>query len=297
MTTANQHMANMASNSSVADYIALMKPRVMTLVIFSSVVGMVLAPSAIHPLIALVAILCIIAGSGSAAAINMWYDRDIDAIMLRTRKRPIVRGAILPEEALAFGIITGFLSVFVMFVCVSQVAGLLLLSSILFYILVYTMWLKRFSVQNIVIGGTAGAIPPMIGWAAVTNDISIGSISLFLLIFLWTPPHFWSLALYKSDDYRACNVPMMPVVKGDRYTKQNILLYTILTAISSYLPHYLGIVGITNLMLLTPLNMIFLAYAILLFKDHNNRKYAPKMFGFSILYLFLTLASYLATAH
>lgn len=158
------------------------------------------------------------------------------------------------------------------------------------------MWLKRSSVQNIVIGGAAGALPPMIGWAAVTNDVSIESFSLFLLIFLWTPPHFWALALYKSNDYKACNIPMMPVVKGDIYTKKNIVFYTILTSCCSYLPYYLQMVTSSNILLITPLNLIFLGYSLLLFKDPTNKKYAPKMFGYSILYLFVILASYVATA-
>lgn len=271
--------------SSLGDYIALTKPRVMSLVVFSGIAGMVMAPGNIHPLIAFVTILCITLGSGASAAINMWYDRDIDSVMLRTQNRPIVRGKILPEDALSFGIILAFFAIVLMAVCVNYLSALLLTSAILFYIFIYTIWLKRSSVQNIVIGGAAGAFPPMIGWAAVTNSISLESCILFLLIFLWTPPHFWALALYKSDDYRKCNIPMMPVIHGDLHTKKLILFYTILTVIISILPTIIGMSSLYYGAIAFILGMIFIYYSISLLRSTSN-VLAPKLFFFSIIYLF-----------
>ena len=274
------------SISSVSDYVALTKPRVMSLVVFSSIAGMFVAPGHIHPLLAFVSILCIATASGASAAINMWYDRDIDAIMLRTRQRPIVRGAIEPSEALAFGVILGLFSVVLMTISISSLAGMLLLAAILFYVFIYTVWLKRSSVQNIVIGGAAGAFPPMIGWVCVTNHISIEPIILFAIIFLWTPPHFWALALIKSDDYRMCNIPMMPVVKGDLYTKKQILAYTILMAVVSIAPVFVGMSGYFYLATALFMNAIFIYYAATLLRSNEN-KLASKLFLFSIIYLFL----------
>ncbi|MES2214623.1 MAG: heme o synthase [Pseudomonadota bacterium] len=276
---------NTASDSTVSDYISLTKPRVMTLVVFSGIAGMVMAPGPMHPLIAFVATLCIALASGGAAAINMWYDRDIDTIMLRTQNRPIVKGKIAPEEALAFGVILSFFAVMFMAVCVSYLASLLLLASILFYVFIYTIWLKRSSVQNIVIGGAAGAFPPMIGWAAVTGNVTIESMILFLLIFLWTPPHFWALALYKSDDYKKCNIPMMPIVKGDLYTKKQIILYSCLMVAISILPSAVGMTGVVYACFAIMLGAWFLYDAVSLLSDQTNRL-APRLFFFSIIYLF-----------
>jgi protoheme IX farnesyltransferase len=280
--------SNTNLNSRVRDYISLLKPRVMSLVVLSGLTGLVLAPGDIHPFIAFVAILAIAVGAGASGAINMWYDRDIDSIMLRTRNRPIVTGKIEPNEALYFGIGMAFFAILVMFVCVNIVAATLLLITILFYVFIYTIWLKRISPQNIVIGGAAGAFPPMIGWAAVTNNISIESISLFLLIFLWTPPHFWALALYKSDDYKKCNIPMMPVVAGSWHTKKLIILYTILTVISSFIPFYLNMVGYFYLLVSIILGIVFLHHTLMLLLDVDNIL-AQKLFRFSILYLFSLL--------
>lgn len=275
-----------SGDSTIGDYIALTKPRVMSLVVFSAIAGMMMSPGTIHPLIAFVAILCVSIGSGAAAAINMWYDHDIDAIMTRTQKRPTVTGKISPDDALSFGIVLAFFSVILMAVCVSYIAAFLLTCSILFYVFVYTMWLKRSSVQNIVIGGAAGAFPPMIGWAAVSGSVSLESIILFLIIFFWTPPHFWALALYKSDDYRKCNIPMMPVVKGDHYTKKQILFYTCLTVIFSIIPSLIGMnswyYGACSLVL----GVIFAYYAVLLLSTPSNTS-APRLFFFSIIYLFI----------
>lgn len=277
------------NQSSISNFIELLKPRVMSLVVFSGLAGLLLAPGTIHPFIASMAILCIIMASGAAAAINMWYDRDIDSIMLRTQNRPLVRKVMEPDEALSFGVVLSVISVTLMSVCVNILSGILLLASILFYVFVYTMWLKRSSVQNIVIGGAAGALPPVIGWASVTNDITLMPIILFAIIFFWTPAHFWALALYKSDDYKRCNVPMMPVVKGDLYTKYQMLAYTILTAVFSCLPYILNQATLFYLSLAILLNAIFVYYNLALFKDKEN-KYAPRMFGYSIFYLFAILA-------
>ena len=271
--------------SSVSDYITLMKPRVMSLVIFSGIASMIMAPGHIHPLLGFITILCIIAGHGAAAALNMWYDRDIDAIMKRTQKRPIVTGKISSGDGLAFGIILSLFSVMLLSLCVNYLAGFILLITILFYIFIYTIWLKRRSVHNIVIGGAAGAFPPMIGWAAVTGNIATESLILFFIIFLWTPPHFWALALYQSEDYKKCNIPMMPIIKGDDYTKNQIIFYTILTIISSLLPLFINMNGLLYGIAALILGAIFLYYAIALKADKLNSK-APRMFFFSIFYLF-----------
>ena len=268
------------------DYLALAKMRVMSLVIFTSLAGIILAPGSISHLKACVAILCIAMGSGAAGAINMWYDRDIDAIMARTQNRPIVTGKISAEEALHFGVLLSCISVIAMALFVSIVPSLLLLLTILWYVFVYTMWLKRSTMQNIVIGGAAGAFPPMIGWAAVTGDVSLASLSLFLIIFFWTPPHFWALAMNQSEDYKACNIPMMPVVMGDDYTKKQIVIYAVLTVIASIIPVFLGLSSIAYASLASLLGSVFLYYAIALLPDANNLL-APRLFFFSIIYLFL----------
>jgi protoheme IX farnesyltransferase len=272
---------------SVKDYFMLMKPRVMSLVVFTAISGMLLAPGNIHPLIAFVSILCITIGAGSAAAINMWYDRDIDAIMKRTQKRPIVTGAVKADEALAFGIITGTMAVIMMAVSVNIISAALLAFTILYYIYIYTIWLKRTSVQNVVIGGVSGALPPIIGWASVTGNISWQAFSLFAIIFIWTPPHSWALALYRSDDYKNCNVPMMPVIKGVLYTKKQIMFYSILMFFISLWPYFLNISS--HLYLITAIisGLIFLYYAVNLFADTEQNHVAKKLFWYSIFYLFI----------
>lgn len=277
---------------SVKDYLALMKPRVMSLVVFTAFCGLSLAPGNIHPLIAVSAILFITIGAGSAAAINMWYDRDIDAIMKRTQKRPIITGAINPDEALSFGIVTGVLSVILMALCVNITSAILLSITILYYVFIYTIWLKRSSIQNVVIGGAAGALPPMIGWAAVSGEVSWQSFTLFAIIFMWTPPHSWALALFRVQDYRDCGVPMMPVIKGDQYTKKQIFLYSILMVITTLLPYLLGMSSQIYLALALILGAGFIYYTIKLFVDANN-KYAKKLFWYSIFYLFAIFLSLL----
>ena len=281
-----------SSDPSVKDYLALMKPRVMSLVVFTAFCGLSLAPGNIHPLIAVSAVLFITIGAGSAAAINMWYDRDIDAIMKRTQKRPIITGAINPDEALSFGIVTGVLSVILMALCVNITSAILLSITILYYVFIYTIWLKRSSIQNVVIGGAAGALPPMIGWAAVSGEVSWQSFTLFAIIFMWTPPHSWALALFRVQDYRDCGVPMMPVIKGDQYTKKQIFLYSILMVITTLLPYLLGMSSQIYLALALTLGAGFIYYTIKLFVDANN-KYAKKLFWYSIFYLFAIFLSLL----
>ena len=274
------------SQSTVKDYILLMKPRVMSLVIFTGFVGMWLAPYSVHPFIAGIAVVCIVLGAGSAGAINMWYDRDIDSLMKRTQKRPIVRGAIEPDEALSFGLITGFFAVFFMALCVTLLASFLLLFTIFYYICIYTIWLKRRSIQNIVIGGVSGALPPVIGYAAVSNTISLESIILFLIIFIWTPPHSWALALFCNDDYKNCKVPMMPAVKGNLYTKKQILIYSILLFIVSLMPFFIGMNNFIYLITSSILGLVFLYYSGSLFYDTPDNKQAKRFFAYSIFYLF-----------
>ncbi|MEY3197282.1 MAG: hypothetical protein RLZZ59_653 [Pseudomonadota bacterium] len=282
-------MISSAPESSVKDYVELMKPRVMLLVVFTSIAGIIIAPGEINPAIAIISILCITIGSGASGALNMWYDLDIDSIMQRTQKRPLVCGKIDPTEALSFGVIMSFFSVFVMSVCVNLISGIILLFTIAFYIGIYTMWLKRSTPQNIVIGGLAGALPPLIGWTSVTGTISIEPLILVLIIFMWTPAHFWALALYRSSDYKMAKVPMMPIIAGDYYTKIQILIYSVLTFGSSILPFIVGINGIMYLIVASILGLSLIYYSIKLLRERDNKS-APKMFLYSIFYLFCIFA-------
>ena len=293
MTNINSSMLSYKNNigGSIKDYFMLMKPRVMSLVVFTAFTGMFLAPGNIHPLIAFVAILCVTIGAGSAAAINMWYDRDIDAIMKRTQKRPIVTGAIKADEALAFGVITGTISVLMMALSVNIISAILLAFTILYYIYIYTIWLKRTSIQNVVIGGVAGALPPIIGWASINGEISWQSFSLFAIIFIWTPPHSWALALFRSDDYKNCNVPMMPVIKGALHTKKQILFYSILMFFVSLWPYFLNISNKLYLITAIISGLIFLYYVIYLFKSSEQNHASKKLFWYSIVYLFIIFFS------
>ncbi len=275
--------------ASAGDYIELLKPRVMSLVVFTGLAGLVLAPGHIHPLIGAVAVLCIAVGAGASGAINMWYDRDIDAVMARTAKRPIPSGRVGADEALGFGVTLAALSTLVMGIGVNWTAAALLALTILFYIVVYTMGLKRRTPQNIVIGGAAGAFPPMIGWAAVTGDVSVASILLFLLIFLWTPPHFWALALFRNSDYTRAGVPMMPVVAGPDSTKRQMLLYTLVLLPVAAAPYFVGIAGPVYLAVSSVLGVMFVGSALRVLRSTDDGP-AKKMFGFSILYLFLLFA-------
>ena len=264
----------------------LLKPRVMSLVVFTGLAGVIAAPGVIHPALALIAVLCIAVGSGAAGALNMWYERDVDALMSRTRDRPLPAGRMEPGAALGFGVVLAVASVTVMALGVSGAAALLLALAILFYVVVYTIWLKRRTPQNIVIGGAAGAFPPMIGWAAVTGEVSLVSIALFAIIFMWTPPHFWALALYRADDYAKAGIPMLPVVAGPRETRKQILLYSILMAPISLAPWMLGGAGTIYLAAAAVLGGLFLGCAIALLFDRGLAA-ARRLFGFSILYLFL----------
>ncbi len=277
--------------SHPADYIALLKPKVMTLVVFSGLTGMVLAPGAehVHPLILFASLLSIAAGAGAAGAINMWYDRDIDAVMTRTRTRPIPAGKVSAEEALSFGLVTAAFSVLTLWMAAGVLPALLLAFSIFFYAVVYTMWLKRSTPQNIVIGGAAGAFPPVIGWAAVTGSIDFVPLALFALIFFWTPPHFWALSLFIKDEYAKVSVPMMPVVRGVLATKWQMLVYTVILLPVSVLPTVLGAVGWVYGTAAIVFSLLFMASAVQTLRSVDMGP-ARRMFGFSILYLFVLLA-------
>ena len=276
----------MAPTTGVADYVEILKPRVMSLVVFTGLVGLVLAPGHLHPLLALVAVLCIAIGAGAAGAINMWYDRDIDAVMRRTASRPLPAGRMMPGEALGFGVVLGIGAVITMGLVVNVVAAELLALTIAFYVFVYTIWLKRRTPQNIVIGGAAGAFPPMIGWAAVTGDVGWEAIALFAVIFFWTPPHFWALSLYRASDYAAAGVPMLPVVAGARETKRQMLLYTLVLWPVALAPWLSGVAGTLYGVGALLLSGAFSGSAILVCRDPTDRS-ARRMFAFSLLYLFL----------
>lgn len=273
------------ASDEVSGFIELLKPRVMSLVVFSGIAGIVLAPGHIHPFLAAVAVLCIAIASGAAGAVNMWYERDIDAIMSRTKNRPLPRNKIESAEALAFGVVLTVLAVGLMGVAVNWSAAALLAVASLFYIFVYTIWLKRKTPQNIVIGGAAGAFPPMIGWAAVTGSVSVESLLLFTLIFLWTPPHFWALALFRNEDYKKAGVPMLPVVAGEAATKRQIIIYTLLLTPFVIAPYFLHMAGTAYLLGAVSMHAVFILSAFKVWKD-TTHKYAKLMFGYSIFYLF-----------
>ena len=284
----NEALAPVGGEARVSDYFALLKPRVMTLVVFTGFAGLLAAPGTLHPLLAAVAVLCIAVAAGAAGAINMWYDRDIDAVMRRTKSRPIPRGRIEAPEALSFGIVLSLFSVMVMGLALNWTAAALLALANGFYVFVYTVWLKRRTSQNIVIGGAAGAFPPMIGWAAVTGGLSLEPLLLFLIIFAWTPPHFWALALYRATDYAKAGVPMLPVVSGIRHTQAQILLYTLLMAAAAMAPVVIGMTGWLYGISAAVLNLLFLICSWRLYRSDESEleKPARQTFGFSILYLF-----------
>src|SRR5713101_3490703 len=291
---ATSPLSTTAATPAVRDYVALLKPRVMSLVVFTGFVGLYLAPGNLHPVLAGVAVLCIAVGAGAAGAINMWYDRDIDALMRRTRSRPLPAGRMAPGDALGFGCVLAAASVLVMGVGINWPAAALLALTIAFYVFVYTIWLKRRTPQNIVIGGAAGAFPPMIGWAAVTGDVSAVGIALFLLIFLWTPPHFWALALYRSDDYRRAGVPMLPVVAGPRETKRQMLLYTLVLVPVALAPTLLGAVGWFYGGVALAMSLAFVGHAVVVWRTADDRSAFPaarRMFRFSLLYLAVLFAA------
>ena len=281
--------AGRAQGAGVADFVALLKPRVMSLVVFTAFAGYMVAPGRLHPVLAMIAVLCVAVGAGAAGAINMWYDRDIDAIMSRTRERPIPAGRMDPAEALGFGVVLAIASVVVMALAVNFAAAALLALSIAFYIFVYTIWLKRRTPQNIVIGGAAGAFPPMIGWAAATGEVSLASLALFAIIFMWTPPHFWALSLYRSGEYAKAGVPMLPVVAGIVETKRQIVLYAVLLAPLSLTPWALGLAGYVYAFGVGALSLLFVAGALRVWRETGDGA-AKRLFGYSIVYLFLVFA-------
>jgi protoheme IX farnesyltransferase len=283
------------AGSEVRDWLALLKPRVLSLVVFSGVIGMLVAPGHVHPVVAVVAVLCITVAAGACGAINMWYDRDIDALMRRTRNRPIPAGRIAPGEVLAFGVTLAAFSVLVMYLATNAAAAAVLTLSILFYVFVYTVWLKRRTPQNIVIGGAAGAFPPVIGWAAVTGSVDAMPLLMFAIVFFWTPPHFWSLSLWAHDDYQRAGVPMLPVVAGARETRRQILLYTLLLVPLSLMPWGFGYAGPVYGGAAVLLGAGFIWKAIGVLRDRQDAtgvsltRDAParSAFKFSIYYLFV----------
>jgi protoheme IX farnesyltransferase len=278
------------SIAGVGDYIELMKPRVMSLVVFTAFVGLLVAPGHVHPVIGLTALICIAVGAGAAGALNMWYDADIDARMARTAARPIPVGRLQPGEVLAFGLTLAGFSVVVLGLLVNVLAAALLAATIAFYVVIYTMWLKRSTPQNIVIGGAAGALPPMIGWAAATGGIAIEPVLLFLIIFFWTPPHFWALSLYRKEDYARAGIPMLPVVAGDRETRRQILLYTLILAPLGVAPWLLGYTGATYGIAAVIMGAVMLALAFRVRAEQDGYTASKQLFAFSILYLFLLFA-------
>ncbi len=285
------------SEPGVGEFVELMKPRVMSLVVFTALTGMVAAPGTIHPVIGAIALLAIAVGAGASGALNMWYDADIDARMARTAARPIPRGRVTADEALTFGSVLAVFSTLTLGVLVNWTAGALLALTIGFYLFVYTMWLKRRTPQNIVIGGAAGAFPPMIGWAAVTGSVSIESVLMFLIIFMWTPPHFWALALYRCRDYERAGVPMLPVVAGAEETRRQIWLYSLTLVPLAIAPVLIGMAGIVYGIVSATLGAVFIYLAWKVRRITEGREAdqaARQLFAFSILYLFLLFAVLLA---
>lgn len=281
------------SIAGVGDYVALLKPRVMSLVVFTALVGLVIAPAHVHPVIGFTALLCIAIGAGAAGALNMAYEADIDAIMTRTLDRPIPQGRITPGEALGFGGLLAVFSVVTMGLMVNLAAGALLAFTIFFYAVVYTIWLKRWTPQNIVIGGAAGAFPPMIGWAAVTGSLDVEPILLFLVIFFWTPPHFWALSLLRADDYARAGIPMLPVVSGERETRRQILIYSIVLAPIGAAPWLLAYAGPLYGASSVLGGALMIALSVRLYRAAKKpaiEQTAKQLFAFSILYLFVLFA-------
>lgn len=273
--------------SQVSDYFALLKPRVMSLVVFTGFAGFWVAPGAlsVHPFLIFIAMLALAVNAGAAGAINMWYDRDIDAVMKRTRGRPIPMGRVESSEALAFGVILSVFSVMIMGMALNWVAAGVLAFANFFYVVIYTMWLKRSTPQNIVIGGAAGAFPPVVGWAAVTGAVSWESVVLFAIIFFWTPPHFWALSLFANSDYKAAEIPMMPVVAGERSTKLQMIAYTLVLFLITLLPYFMGYAGFIYLMSAVVLSGFFVVTAVKVLLS-DDLKHARLMFSYSVFYLF-----------
>lgn len=288
MTSPGTPFEDNTGKACSADYISLLKPRVMSLVVFTALVGLVVAPVTVNPLLGALAILCIAVGGGASGALNMWYDADIDRVMKRTRSRPIPAGLITHNEVLVFGLVLSACSVFTMGVFINWFSALFLAFTIFFYAVVYTIWLKRSTPQNIVIGGAAGAFPPMIGWAAATGGISAESIVLFLIIFLWTPPHFWALSLFVKTDYEAAKIPMMANVRGEKSTKLQSFVYAVLMALCGVAPWFMGFAGVVYGGASAILGLVFVIYAWRMWRvpaGELTMKAAKKLFFFSLVYL------------
>ena len=284
---------DVAPGGDVADYAALLKPRVMVLVVFTALVGLVVAPGTMHPVLAIAALACIAVGAGAAGALNMWYDADIDACMARTASRPLPQGAVTPGEALAFGTVLAIGSVLCLGLMVNWISAGLLALTIGFYVIVYTMWLKRSTPQNIVIGGAAGAVPPMIGWAAATGTVSLESFVMFLIIFMWTPPHFWALALIRTRDYERAGVPMLPVTHGADETRRQILIYSLILAPLGMAPAVLGFGGMLYTVIASILGAFFVVFAFDCYRLRQGEeadRAAKHLFAYSVLYLFVLFA-------
>ena len=293
MTTATYITAR-ADTAKVSDFIALLKPRVMALVTFTGFAGVVLAPGHPHPFLAAVAVLCIAVAAGAAGAINMWAERETDALMKRTKNRPLPQGRLNPDEALSFGVALTILSVLLMGLALNWIAAALLAFASFFYVFIYTLWLKPRTPQNIVIGGAAGAFPPMIGWAAVTGTVSVESAMLFALIFFWTPPHFWALSLYCNEDYKRAGIPMLPVVAGEAATRRQILLYARVLSPVAIAPYFLGIAGAVYLVSAAALHTVFVWLASRVLREQGY-VHAKKLFAYSIFYLFALFALMMAS--
>jgi len=293
MTTIKSKTLKLDYFSYIKAFFNLMKPRVMSLVIFTCAVGLLIAPVKINFLDAIFSLLAVALGSGAAGALNMWYESDLDSLMTRTCLRPIPTGKLTRNQALAFGILSSLISVIALYIFSNLIAATLLAITILFYVFVYTIWLKRKTSQNIVIGGAAGALPPVIGWAIATNGIALEPIILFLIIFIWTPSHFWALSLYKSEDYRKAKIPMLPVTSGIKTTKFNILLYALIlfpVVVSPYFLNFYGLVYLVPTILLSSY-YFYISYKLLKERDPIiEKKLATKLFGYSILFLFMIFA-------
>jgi protoheme IX farnesyltransferase len=294
----NDTLAAGWGGADVDDYVALLKPRVMSLVVFTALVGILSAPALLHPVLAAIALLCIAVGAGASGALNMWYDADIDRLMRRTRSRPVPAGRVDAGEALGFGIVLAAFSVLVLGLAANWLAAGLLAFTIFFYVVIYTMWLKRWTPQNIVIGGAAGALPPVVGWAAVTGGMALEPLILFLIIFMWTPPHFWALALFASDDYGRAGVPMMPNIAGAESTRRQIFAYALLLAPIGLLPWALGFAGPGYAVAAALLGgeLVRRSWVLLRRGDADGNRAAKRLFAYSIVYLFGLFAALLVEA-
>ena len=286
MTDATLDAPQNEMEASFGDYFALLKPRVMILVVFTALVGLLAAPVPLHWVVAFASILFIAVGGGASGALNMWWDADIDRVMRRTQKRPIPSGRVSADEAKILGFALAGFSVVMLALAANLFAAALLAFTIFFYLVIYTIWLKRWTPQNIVIGGAAGAFPPMIGWACATGSVSIESVLMFALIFMWTPPHFWALALVKNDDYKAANIPMLPVVAGSLETRRQIVIYAVLLAPLAVVPSFIGMASVGYGVIAALAGLLFVAMSLQLFKT-GDHKHAMRLFAYSIMYLFL----------